>query len=94
MEMAGGATDGALGDEAGKKAFVELEDFKAGFGPEFSEKSENGQRGKTRRRWGVRFGANVGRETPHRTAKRKRSARGVGERRCAKLICLRRIAKL
>jgi hypothetical protein len=53
-----------------------------------------GQRGKTRRRWGVRFGANVGRERPHGTAKCRRSARGEGEERRAGLIHSRSVPTL
>ncbi len=36
MEMAGGAADGAHSDDAGKQAFVTLEDFEAGFGPKLA----------------------------------------------------------
>src|ERR1700738_5722388 len=36
MQMTRDAADGAHGDEAGKKAFVALEDFKAGFGPKLA----------------------------------------------------------
>src|SRR6266446_3994130 len=36
MQVAGGAADGAHGDDSGKQAFVALEDFEAGFGPQLA----------------------------------------------------------
>src|SRR5260221_13609474 len=36
MQMTGDAADGAHGDESGKKAFVALENFEAGFGPKLA----------------------------------------------------------
>src|SRR5258708_2566867 len=36
MEMAGGAADGAHGDNSGKQALVTLKDFEAGFGPKLA----------------------------------------------------------